>query len=114
MTDRDKRYEKTIYIVEANRFEQSALWQKYSKTTKWEEDLGGYLPKVGHINNRPICISVLWAEINGVTVMFYHPTSMLVCYDLIERWLKAECKNLVESFDSDDFHRILNKIEAAK
>lgn len=114
MTNEDKRYEKTVYAVEANRFEQVELMRLYSSTTEWKEDLGGYLPTVGMINDRPVVISVLWAEIDGVTVMFYHPTSTMVCYHLVEEWIAKQCKCFRTSFDSDTFGSLIREIRGNK
>ncbi len=96
----------TEYIVEANSFEKHTLWDEYNTTNNWEQHLSGWLPKVGVTDERPVCISVLWATINGKFVLFWHPTSSLVDHFKIEEYLKTKCPN-VKSCDANNFHQCI-------
>lgn len=108
----DKRYSQTEYLVEATSFEKTALWKDYSTTHDWRDHLDGYLPVCGSLNDRPICISALWADIEGRLVMFWHPTSNLVDYEVIEFWLKNNCTKAKHN-DANNFHAVLNDIYLA-
>lgn len=88
----------TEYVVEATRFEQSTLWEKYHGMINWKDHLGGWLPTVGFYHNKPICISTFFTTINGVLVLFWHDTSLVVNFELIEQYLEDKCHK-ARSFD---------------
>lgn len=95
--------EDVVASVEATSFEQYKLWQEmvalygsdYFVSTNF-----GYLSTVGYINDRPICISLNTAIVNGKKILFWYATSQVVDYIQIEKWL---LKNLPKSaFRGDD------------
>lgn len=103
----------TFAYVEANYFEYQTLWEKWfheSKRVTWEANLSGFLPTVAKYDNRPVCISILYAYINGKKVLFYHATSQMVFYPAIEAWLKKYLPDIIHS-DAQNFHNIVHSIE---
>lgn len=92
----EERLEKTVLAVEATRFEQMCLWEKFNKDCSWEQVLSGILPTIGKVKLKkgrryeemPVVVSLSWAVINGKFVMFYEPTSIIVDWSLVEDWLK--------------------------
>jgi len=100
-----------LYLIEANSFEMLTLWEQHSSMCDWEEYRIGDSVTIGYLDSRPVCISRLWAEINGQLVMFYHPTSQVVDYAMIEQWLDENCKTKedgkVPHTDAMNFHNVL-------
>lgn len=92
-------------VVEATTAERHLLWETTSKAYPlafqranldaydmdhrylWEEILYGYLATVNNNTKKPICISLTKAKVDGVMVLFWHPTSNYVNYKKIEKWL---------------------------
>lgn len=81
----------TTITVEATRNEQLYLWQEHHKDNgiPWTDSRSGYLARVGELDGRPVMISVMRAVVNGQSVLFWHPTSVVVDYDMIADWLRA-------------------------
>ena len=75
------------FVVECNSFEQLQLWKKYKDEVNWEENLCGFMPKVGELCGRPIHLEIHFAKIHGKTVMFYEACSQLVDYLQVDDWL---------------------------
>ena len=129
----ENRLKHTFFLVEANSFEQHELWSRYSpqsiyETTyrgkpaynkvNWEEWNHGWGVHVGEVYKRPIYISVMWARIEGKFVCFWYPTSEMVDYRKINKWLDEHFKGTYDNgrrsvCDASSFHDCLHAIEAA-
>ncbi len=84
-----KFLEGVVGSVEASDFEYFSLYEdEKSHGSEWKENLSGIWRNIGSIADRPVCVSLRTAEINGAKILFWHPTSPMVDYDLIEAWLK--------------------------
>ena len=71
-------------IIHATRNEVDYIWGDLNKFNKWE-DIGPELfYQVGTLSKRSICISIMFAIINGKRYAFWHPTSQLVDYKIID------------------------------
>jgi len=108
MTARDRFYsdrlEKTFFIIEATSFEQHTLWQNHhyyptlsldyrgfrEESVSWDS-LSGIIITIGHLGEKLVAISLSWVMVNGVPVLFWCPSSKVVCYDLIEKWFSENC-----------------------
>lgn len=128
----ENRLKHTFFLVEANSYEKQDLWSKYSpdsiyeityrgepayKSVEWEQDNQGWGVHVGEVYKRPIYISVSWTRINGKWVCFWYPTSQMVDYVKIEKWLDEHFKGTHDGrravCDASNFHNCLHAIEAA-
>lgn len=89
-----KSYKETQYAVEATRFEELCLWRNNSD--HWKQH-NGILETVGFIGEYPVCISLMWATINNEEVVFWYPTSIKVCHNLIEAWFKENMPHVRRS-----------------
>ena len=122
MDTAESRLAKTLFIVEANRFEQQSLWERYAYSTMsrgdfiWEQ-MDGWLVTVGKLHGRPICIDVFWNKIEGQLVMFWHPTSALVDHKMIDNWLDENFHGTYNkglrraSCDAQNFHQCISAIK---
>lgn len=126
----------TEFVVEATDFESLTLSKihcvSYSKEygkpflpavtdlakkVKWEPE-GFIFHKVivGYYNKLPITIHISFSLLNGHRVMFYYPTSEIVNYHIIKKWLKKNCnpkwdKGRQEAYtDATNFHRVLDHV----
>lgn len=77
----------TQLIVEANSYERMTLWELWKDRTEWVQVLEGEGVEVGKLNKRPVFIQLSWAVIRGVAVCFLEPTSELVDWKMIDKWL---------------------------
>lgn len=99
-------------MIEANSNEQMYIWQtwheKYGYPWKQEH---GYLVTVGELMDRPICISVMFVKVKEKLIMFWHATSELVDYVMIDEWLK---KNLPDAYhnktDATNDHIVMHTL----
>jgi hypothetical protein len=82
------------FMVQATEFELRCLketWQH--QIFSWE-----YAPKtlglpetanLGSVAGVPITIDIIWVCVGGHVIGFYRPTSRIVDYDMIERWIDS-------------------------
>ncbi len=104
ITDKDRA--KTQWLIEASRFEQLVLWEKWSAENKatnlvWESDNRGVIETIGELANRPVAVSIFWVKIEDFIVGFYEATSVVVDYDMVRKWLK-------KSFPEAQFANAMN------
>lgn len=108
-----------VGVVEATSYETSCLWREYFQERKqtWVQGLGGYLPTIGHLDGRPVVLSLLINTVNGFPILFMEPTSQVVDHVMIEAWLKENLpptalKNegkYVRKVDANNFHNVFPK-----
>lgn len=115
-----------IGAVEANSFEQFSLWQDNNanngiKELPWIEGGMGLMETVGHIDGRPVCISLMVNTIDGHRILFYYATSEVVDHKMIEEWIEANMPasaltydGRVNRTDAMNFHNIFNDIQHRK
>lgn len=93
-----KYLEGVIGVVEANTFEKSELWMRYSKSASpdpnraytcfdWRSSTVGQGLEIGRLAEFPICLSLYVDVIDGHRVLFMHSTSMVTHNGLIRTWL---------------------------
>lgn len=83
----DQRFRDTEVVVDANDYEQQALWEKFHRAVEWAEELSGRGPiEIGRVDKRPISVVVTWCLVFGRRVAFVDPTSQLVDYVMVDRW----------------------------
>lgn len=116
-----KRYFKGVeYLVEADSFAQQILWGQYAqnrtavlyyggirKRVPWITNSNGYGTTVGMIGKNPVALSFTTAVVNNTKVLFWFPTSRVVHYGIIERWLAQGFPN-IPSVDASDFIDVIN------
>lgn len=101
-----------VYAVEATRFEQMCLWQKYTgEGYVWKENLSGRGATVGYLNDMPVAISLNTAVVNGNKILFYNATSVVVDWGMIEEWLQKNMpsdtkkhEGSLRKTDASNFH----------
>lgn len=100
-----------IGVVEATSFEKHCLWQQehQERGRQWKQNLSGYIPQIGELDGRPICVSLFTAVVDDHKILFIEATSQLVDHRMIEEWLK---KNLPASALKDDGKHI-NHVNAS-
>jgi hypothetical protein len=98
-----------VGVVEATDNERHMLWdanQRYRKMT-WEQARHGYGPVVGRLDDMPIAISILTANVDGHKLLFVHPTSVVVDHRQIDKWLT---ETLPQSAFREDGY--INRVDA--
>ena len=106
----------TEYIVEATSYESLMLWQEYSlegairgrrpanfELLDWKQEGMGWGICIGHLEKRPVYVSVLWNIINGHRVLFVEMTSQVADYVMMEDWLEKVCPNSISKTDAMNF-----------
>lgn len=105
--------EDAFAYVEANSFEKYQLWKEWFYNTKrvdWKDNLSGFLPTVARWSDKPICVSIRYAHINGKKVVFWYATSQLVFYPAIDTWMKTYMPDAIRG-DAQNFQNIVHSIE---
>lgn len=112
---------KTQFLVEATDCERSFLRQKFSDNSSrinlysWEQITPGRTEVVGHLDNRPVCLCMIWSKINDVLVMFYDCVSQVADHQMIEEWFAMHCSpmhgNRMARTNADNFHQVLNYVK---
>jgi len=88
------KLKETIFLVEATSNEWHVLWSRWCKESKecWEpvikkwEQLGGWLLTIGHLEDRPVCVSLTFDRLDGFLVCSWEATSEVVDYKMINEW----------------------------
>ena len=115
----------TFYLIEATDFEMQYLTERTERCQNpviWEQQSGGYLPTIGALDDRPICLSFRWATLDGASVLFWHATSEVVDHGQIILYLRKTFPHLFPypvyngSFSSNatNFHCCVNALKARK
>ena len=112
-------FDNPLFMVEATSCERLYLWARYSyqsvtrhsaeRTVIWES-LQSKLYTIGHLENRPVVVSISWHRINAHVVMFYEATSKLVDWAMIESWLAKQFPHIKHKYDAANFHHCLSHI----
>lgn len=78
-----------VAVVDATSNEQFLLWEKYHHTrgVPWESSRFGLGQCVGRLDDRPVCISLCTAEVQGRKLLFVDATSEVVDHLMIDKWL---------------------------
>jgi|ERR1044072_4628499 hypothetical protein len=87
----EDKLKESIFFVEANSYEQLALWREVHEKHSFEQDPCGGGIHVGNINDDAsmsvhICLSFYY--VYGYRVCFYYPTSRFVDYTMIEQFFE--------------------------
>lgn len=84
----NERIAKAIYIVEATSFEEMTLWEERREEFDWQEDRAGYFANLGDWHKKPVCLSIKFARLMGLEIIFWEDTSMVVNHQMIDDWFK--------------------------
>ena len=81
-----------VGVVDASSYEHHMLWVENQRTDQprtWEEISLGFGVIVGHLGDRPVCLSLRKAVVDGHLLLFVDPTSQVVDHRLIDGWLST-------------------------
>lgn len=109
-----------IGFVEANDFEIHSLWLHNEELKEypdpWIENHSGRFVEIGQFGGKPICLSLISAIVRNQKVIFYHPTSLVVHWDMIYSWLvkvapaSARKGGILNKTDAGNFVNIFRSI----
>lgn len=113
-----RRFEQTMFVVEANSFEHQALWERYNGTNgplAWDW-VASYSATVGELDGRPIAVSLRWDKINDRIVLFWYAMSEVVDYQRIQKFLESQCSPKWDGdrpafTDAENFHNVIIAIK---
>lgn len=118
--DLRKMFSDIDYVVEADSFAHQSLWEDWSteaerhgwgsrggRRVEWVSDRSGRGWTVGYIDDRTVFISLRRAKVNNVNIIFWHATSVVVDYDMIEKWFKEALPEAGKT-DAQNFHCAVN------
>lgn len=96
-------------VIEATDFEQDCLWHRYAEreNVDWHQILNGHGKSVGVLDGRSVFISLRAAVINGKKFLFFHPTSVVVDWRMINAWIDSVLPDALR-FDADNFGSALH------
>jgi hypothetical protein len=109
-----------LYLIEANSYETHKLWEDYSdqgrrdpptkKVAKWSSGIGGPAITVGKLDQRPVVLSMMVREIEGIPVCFIDACSQVVDHIMIDLFLDIVMPG-VQRTNASNFHHFLNRID---
>lgn len=86
-----------IAVQISSSFESSMLYSQYKeKGYTYEQDMGGNLFTIGHLEKRPVCIAPMIQVVNGIRILYVEATSDVVCWSMIENWIKVKVGKDIE------------------
>ena len=104
-------------IIEATSEEVFGLWSRYAHDSgyvhkdhptskrQWHEQGCGFWREIGKVADRPICVTVIFAIIDGRRIAFVAGCSQLVDHKMVREWINAEKRDAdVPVVDAANFH----------
>ena len=97
-------------FVEADDFCRTVLWMRNKDSGRriWEENLHGILVTIGNLHERPVCVAFSFAKVDNHKLCFWHATSQLVDYQMIEEWFAKHFPK-VRKTDANNFHNAFTR-----
>lgn len=100
----DPRCKETEFWVEADSYARFQLWREWhrlspgelqsdrypssqSNRLDWQEESSGIIYQAGELDGRPVMVELFWAIINGHRIGFYHATSQVVDWKMVEEFI---------------------------
>lgn len=75
----------------ATHFEELSLWQQWHGKIDWVQLNPGTIVTVGKIDGKPVAVEFHWCRLDGASVLFYNPSSMVVDWEKVRFWLRKNC-----------------------
>lgn len=80
-----------IAVQISSSLEVSALYSQFKeKGLDYKQDQGGNMITVGKLNGCDISIAPVIHEVSGVRILYVEATSDVICWSMIEEWVKAK------------------------
>jgi hypothetical protein len=117
----DPRFDKTVYLVEANDYERLSLWREHAINSGWsdkhvdvakfvwQQENPGLWLDIGRVDGRPITLSFFWNTVNGRMVCFWESSSQLVDYKMIDEWFQKNVGDIPRT-NAMNFHHVFSAI----
>lgn len=86
----------TVCIVEASRYETTALFTRYEKQLSWDPSSKAFLKEIGTLDGRVVEIYMAFHLLKGKRVLFYHASSQVVDHKMIRLWFESNWKPVSE------------------
>ena len=111
--DLQKMLNKAEFVLkECDRNAMGELWRKYSTQSKEPNDVKiswisrneGLGWNVGIFHKMPVFVEFRITVMDGISVLTYNPTSVLVHYEMIERWMKQFCPAFSKDNCADEYN----------
>ena len=125
-----KEYFKDVdFVIQATYEEKHMLWLtrhhhdvQLGHIHIWDDEGAGRCPTIAMVGRgrkaRPIVISIFYAYLDGLRVAFYEPTSQLVDWLLIDKWIKERTGHIKYNngtrwahTDVGNFHDVIHEIQ---
>lgn len=120
----EDRLDHTVFLVQATHNETHSYWKEYHDNPdkrfkeppiKTWDQASGKCFTVGYFGEHPVAVQIFWNKINGQWVGFWEPTSRVVDYQMIEKWLDQNYTRKTHDgrnarCDSSNFHNCLAEI----
>jgi hypothetical protein len=107
--DLEERFARTVFFVEGNAYDawksmnvtmdakgETTILKKDFKGRDWEQHGMGFMRTIGEMpfkgTDWPVTLQFNWYFIDGFPVCFYEPTSVVVNYDMIEKFMEPHTK----------------------
>lgn len=108
-------------IVEASSEEMFGLWVRYAHNSGyvyaakpglkrlWQEQSMGFWREIGKVADRPVCVSVAFAVIDGQRLAFVDGCSQLVDRKMIRDWIDGQKRDDTVVTNAANFHHAFSQ-----
>lgn len=108
-----KLLDSVVFVVEADSFARYQLNRMWCAKVDWEFDPRCHTVNIGTFGGEPVNMSLQFAKINGKQIMFYSPSGQVANWDMIEKWLLANCNptrqgGLRAHVNAENFHQVVD------
>ena len=102
--------EGVVGVCEATSCEYHYVWEHWHERVEWKQNNVGLGEVVGHLDGRPVFLSLRTAMIDGKKILFWDATSQVVDHEMIRKWLQENLP--VSAFRDNDPRRGVNQTDA--
>lgn len=102
------------YLLEATSNEVLFLWQQHKDTLDWGENNGGFLVTLGELDGHPVCIEISTCYINGLQVVSWNPTSMVVDHRMVAKFFNDLGFTHNNMTNVSNFHHLIHYVDKQK
>lgn len=121
----EEKFKETIFFVEANSYEQLAIYREFMKDNKrgvYEQDPSGIMRTIGFINGdatMPVCVCFSFYYLDGYRFCYYYVSGRYADYTMVEEYIKETYprtygNGILAMTDAMNFHRIYSAVEELK
>lgn len=91
--------------------------RNYRERADWKQINSGFSIVIGHVDDRPVNVSFMFAIVNGHKICFYDIISQVADHKMVEKWLKTHFQLTHDGYcrwnhtNATNFHNCIQGLE---